>query len=1416
MPLLNWGAFEGLPGSAQVNFEMLCRALIRRHYGRHGRFAARVNQPGVEFHLKLSEPCSLGDAGHWFGWQCRWYELSGKAALGSARRKKIEEAIATSEKELPGLTHWVLWTRRPLTKADQDWYFGLPSRMHLQLWTASEVDEHLAGDGEILRGAYFGDLVLTDESLAGLHAVAISPVKRRWHPELHQTVDAERGVRRALAETGIWHDLAALASVLKIEAGVMRAQSDGLPDTLADGLNQTATAAHAMSVVLMDTHLALRRGDLDLVRQLLDGRPRSPLQGIVEVPRRLRASRHLSALVATNVLADIRRGGSLLDAVNRDLEKRVVAVVASAGCGKTHLSAQLTAPASDRPAGVLLHGGHLRAGGTLGHLASDIVIAGHPVPSMEALVAAVDAAGQRAHRRMPIVVDALNEAEDPRNWRGALASLDTLLRAYPYVLVVCTLRTDFVDDCLPPDTPRYDIPDFGRDSLEAIRRYFAYYRIDATDVEIPFDLLSHPLTLHLFCEVTNPRHESYVGVEAMPGSLTTVFDRYLERAAERIAELAPLTRRYYQQDVHAALDKIGWALWENHSRGLALDTLRRLLGDDGFPWDQSIVRALEQEGVLIRESEGHGEPPRVTAAYDTLGGHLVASAILTNKGRMGFEGWLQDTSTQTAFTGSYEHTHPLANDILAALVGLVPRRLHRQQLWLLVNEPLKTHALRAAADLDAGYLDGATVAELARLARYPRPGTIDLLSRLRRTRSAPSHPLNAEFLDSLLRSMRLTERDLRWSEWIRRSSEEVMGDLEWLRTRWSKETRRPEIERLLALWVMWSLSSTVRDVRDQATLTLYEFGCRYPAALFDLTVKALAIDDPYVPERMLAASYGSAMALHADPVMVDFSHSVLRDYGLALYQSLFADSATYSTTHALMRDFARHTIDLAVMHNPTMLDSSQRKRTTPPFAAGGIRRWGRGEAFESGAVIGYGEPFHMDFANYTLGRLVPDRGNYDFKNREYRGVVANIYWRLRQLGYSPADFHDVDKEIASSHWTGRSSANAGRIDRYGKKYLWISFYELYGYRHDRGLLKGRFSERDERPSDVDVDPSFPREPRDVQIVRADWLGDRSLSLQTWIDRGRTPDIRPYLVLDDIDGVPGPWALLDGFILQVDKSSYRAVYAHARGQAVAKKNAERLRTLLVKDNLRLGLPEPHEDYYTFAGEIPWCDTYPANGFVDLTVEVGVRAKQVAEDELRFYRGRKRISEQERVALLKRLQVALLGDEPAQALEILKSEGLTARKSVRYGERKESIIETVPIFVPVRENNWESYHSSVNPAQSAIVPAREIAESLRLFRRPPAWDLYDSEGQLATTSIRWGNLWENGHNLCYIRTQLLERFLKARRLEFTWAFWGAREMRLDSRRPESEVQPGKVRMEFQRAYSYSGGRVVAAGSPKGKTA
>src|SRR5205823_3651381 len=186
------------------------------------------------------------------------------------------------------------------------------------------------------------------------------------------------------------------------------------------------------------------------------------------------------------------------------------------------------------------------------------------------------------------------------------------------------------------------------------------------DVDIPVAFFSHPLTLRIYCEATNPKRDKEVIIESIAGSLTELFDLYVDQAIERIAELAPRNQRYRQQDIRDVLHIFGSELWKARDRELPQRELRKLIGDEGRPWHQSVVHMLEQEGlILCIPSDVPGEK-NIVAVYDALGGHFVANAILTNVGRDGLAVWLKDPETLKAVSGDSAECHPLASDIFRA------------------------------------------------------------------------------------------------------------------------------------------------------------------------------------------------------------------------------------------------------------------------------------------------------------------------------------------------------------------------------------------------------------------------------------------------------------------------------------------------------------------------------------------------------------------------------------------------------------------------------------------------------------------------------------------------------------------------------------------------------------------------------
>ncbi|EUA27791.1 MULTISPECIES: hypothetical protein [Mycobacterium] len=1164
MPELDWEGFRALPGEATRNFENLCRATAFHSYFRYGRFAALAQQPGVEFHLKIDlTDCPLGNPGRWFGWQTKWWDLAAGRPIGANRRADIVDSIKTTKEHEPDITDWVLWTRRPLRSSDQTWFYNLESasEMRLHLWTEDNLDELLIGDAELLRQAYFGNLVLTPDRLAAQHRLAAAEVGERWMPEVNQDSAAEQRLRRILADGEWWQVLGVVASEIERFALAVEEAMTPLDETLASEVAAIIGACRGIAAVLEVAYQELRDGGAVTALTSLAGAtvPPAPPANPVAL-RRLRGLQHPAALPLTNLLAHTRDAVHLPEDVENHLTTSLAVVTGDAGFGKTQLAATLSAPTQARPAGVLLYGRRVTQNDTLNDLARQMTIGGQPVTAFEELLAAVDAAATRARCRLPIVIDGLNEAEVVTIWIPLLRSLLVLLEKYPSVLVVCTVRQDFVEHAVPDEIDEILTLSGFEDIDEAIDRYFAHYKIDPGDAELPRELFNRPLSLKIYCGVANPDREQPVGIERLPESLTGMFDEYLRVAGHRIYDL---NSNIHPLDVLQGLDALGEELWTTRARHVSQQRAHELFKDNSG-WQNSLLAALEYEVVVLRQPGATGGMD-VSLVYDLLAGHVIAASLLRKHGAAISE-LLSKDSTTTLFIGDVDERHPLAADIFDALAGLMPR-VSGQQLWPVVQEPLRLPALRRAAGLEADYLDAATVDAIAESVDQLRGRRFDIFDRFFVTRAAPRHPLNARFLDRILSGRTVANRDLRWTEWLRANSRLLREDAGALRSGWQATPDRSDADQLRARWLMWTLTSTDRGLRDAASSALYWFGRHDIEKMFSLALEAIAINDPYVGERVLAAAYGvvTAKQLH-DPAFGPPLATYLRGLGDAFIGS----SATNPTFHALIRhyvsgtfEFARRFYQDAVPAGPAV---PLNFAAGPPVEA---LRDGDPRREEADKTMG------MDFGNYTLGRLFSDRRNYDNNHPGHRDATDHVLGVVHALGWRSDLFTEVDRSIVEV----RRDREPGRLERYGKKYGWIGFYIVAGMLAEQGLQADH--------PEVDIDPTFPQIPPTAPMQLPTWARPTPANSRRWLREGLVPIPGDFLARTHLENDHGPWILAHAEINVKDTETRRNTFGLFNTVLVdAADLAALLEVFQAQGHPGRDLIELPGEYYLFAGEIPW--------------------------------------------------------------------------------------------------------------------------------------------------------------------------------------------------------------------------------------
>ena len=594
----------------------------------------------------------------------------------------------------------------------------------------------------------------------------------------------------------------------------------------------------------------------------------------------------------------------------------------------------------------------------------------------------------------------------------------------------------------------------------------------------------------------------------------------------------------------------------------------------------------------------------------------------------------------------------------------------------------------------------------------------DTLEVLAGLASRPGHPYSAKRLYTCLERYGMADRDLLWSEYLRHAvpgNSVVYRLLEWVE-------RSPEggMDRDTAANTMLHLSlfltTTNRYLRDRTTRALFRLGLDHPDILFARTLESLGFNDPYLSERLLAACYGVAMSLWADPAGGRLRCELPR-FARRIVEAMFVPEAPYATRHVLMRDYALGVTELARKVKAGCIASRKVKYLKPPFAQipspfppsdeNGAEDWSDVEP-----------ALHMDFKNYTIGRLVPERGNYQYDHPEYQRVLRQILRRMQGLGYSHERFGSIDSTVAQTHG-GYGPEEPGKTDRYGKKYSWIAFFEMYGVRQDeRRLAEWRL---EERISDCDIDPSFPEQVPEWNPELPDLFSEPYTNPVTWLAEGTTPRYEHLFRIASIDEIPGPWVLLDGFI-EESADDPRRVFTFLRGLLVREQDIRSLRERLeeVEYPGRVDIPDGDGDVYTFAGEVPWSRRFGTH--------------------LRY------------------------------------SHGKAKRNIQRAFERSGDA--GIRVEVPVHKFEWESHHSKLNRVDRISFPAPAICEALNFVNRSRTLDLFDRHRNAATLYREFGGgPGISPSHVLYLREDLLLKYLNAVNRRLVWIPWGERTLHHD---------------------------------------
>jgi hypothetical protein len=554
---------------------------------------------------------------------------------------------------------------------------------------------------------------------------------------------------------------------------------------------------------------------------------------------------------------------------------------------------------------------------------------------------ALDAAGEANGARTLILIDAINEGAGANLWRHHLAGFLEEVIPHKHVAAVIACRTEYLPYAIPkpvlqayPKVHLHGFVTFAEQEAAAVQ-YLDQRGIVRPAGPLLAPEFSHPLFLKAASDALLMRNE-FTFPRGLRGALKilrfyldSVGSNLLPTNAEPVdlsLELRRALSAFAAKMAESQLDCVPIA----ESNRIVADAFAPRFPPSGLTWLDVLLRngivRRDPDPSLSMSEEFEASRDVVRIAFQRFQDHLIVKASLDGVttvdelfGAGGRLEWLIKSESRFTWSGLFE-----------ALSVQVPERLGIELIDALPGNPEQWWAewdiqesfiqsIRWRAVRGQSGASTFTDRSLQLLNALEEPG----LSLLIEVAAVVEHPWNGDMLHRNLWRWKLPERDRRWSRILSFATDEEGHPVHRIIT-WSTggrlDTADDEILRLVALVLIWTCATTSRPIRDKATKGLRRILARAPQLYHGLLETFAGVDDAYILERLLAASYGAACHLGDDARLEQIASST--------FTLIFANGQP--PRHLLSRDYALAVLELAERFGrlPADIDLTKAK---PPF-----------------------------------------------------------------------------------------------------------------------------------------------------------------------------------------------------------------------------------------------------------------------------------------------------------------------------------------------------------------------------------------------------------------------------------------------------------------------------------------------------
>ncbi|VDN47296.1 conserved protein of unknown function [Petrocella atlantisensis] len=823
-----------------------------------------------------------------------------------------------------------------------------------------------------------------------------------------------------------------------------------------------------------------------------------------------------------------------------------------------------------------------------------------------------DILNQRAKKnqsRIVIFIDALNEGNGKAVWKEYLGGIVEKIKKYDWLGLVVSVREEYMDNIFSDNQQLYDMfvnvkhQGFSTIEYKAIKKYFEYYNVQFNDIPFAEQEFRNPLFLRLLCEGFR---DDYIKLSEI--SIMDVYKKYLDAINRKISETCGYSRHF--NIVEKVINEmVKFKLTSGRANNLislecAYDITIEI--ERRYNIHKSLFDELLSNGVLT-QNRRYDNLDYVYITYERLDDYLYAHLLVDDLEVIGVTDFQEKYQNIVNYEG-----------LLEALAIVMSERTELEIFE--VFEGTKRNIIKGFCDSlkwrKNSRINEKTMKYINDIVLRYQYGFESIMEILLLISTKVGHDLNADKTVDFVLNHPMPERDARFIPLYDKLYYEEGSSLnrliDWCYLNSAGNNPLDETIRLTSEVMALFLISSNRELRDKTTKGLINVLIGRINVLIKVIEKFKDVDDPYILERLFAVAYGCIIAEKDETQIIALAQFT--------YDNIFSNGNVYP--NMLLRDYAKSIVEYAIYKVPDIIIS--KTDIMPPYNSkmpiiptdDDIKKykydyekpdfkdyyWSQNSILSSmkveygrdGSSGGYG-----DFGRYTFQRYFSH-----WEGLDYHDLKNIAIKKIFDLGYDVEKHGEYDRRINSRRF------HSGKVERIGKKYQWIAFYELAARVADNYKMKYHidcyggtediFCKGAYEPSLRNIDPTIVSY---NYVIKERILHNRlykvpEINSNEWLSEFN--DLPSIEMMLDIKYDNRQFALLNGsYSWSEDKKLGEEKYQNPHKDMWVQLNAyiiknadyeKTIESLKDKDFMGRWLPEPNDNGYLFNKEYYWSEAF----------------------------------------------------------------------------------------------------------------------------------------------------------------------------------------------------------------------------------